>query len=105
MRALDKSKLRISIGIIIVIAIILFVCGLIFLGGADAELDFNIANYWTGEVFGLPVWITETMVNTWIIMGVLILFAIVVRVKLNSFTEVPKGFQNVIEGIVELFDG
>jgi F-type H+-transporting ATPase subunit a len=37
-------------------------------------------------------------------MGVLIIFGIFVRIKSRKFTEVPRGFQNAIEAIVELFD-
>jgi len=37
-------------------------------------------------------------------MGILIVFAIIVRIKIRKFKEVPTGFQNVVEGIVELFD-
>lgn len=67
-------------------------------------MSFDVSIYAVLEIFGLYVPITETTVNTWIIMAVLIAFAIVVRVKLNSFTEVPKGFQNFIEFLVEVFD-
>ena len=37
-------------------------------------------------------------------MGVLIALAIVVHIKIKSFTDIPKGFQNVIEALVEVFD-
>jgi F-type H+-transporting ATPase subunit a len=37
-------------------------------------------------------------------MGLLIVFAVVVRIKLRSFEEIPKGFQNAVESIVEFFD-
>jgi F-type H+-transporting ATPase subunit a len=37
-------------------------------------------------------------------MGALIIIAIIVRVKVRSFNEIPKGFQNAIETIVEFFD-
>ncbi|MCD8089289.1 MAG: F0F1 ATP synthase subunit A [Clostridiales bacterium] len=49
--------------------------------------------------------LTETVIDTWIIMLVLIIFAIIVRIKLNKFTEVPEsGFQNVIETMVEMME-
>lgn len=54
---------------------------------------FNIA--------GQEVWLTQTVVTTWVIMAALILFAIVVRIKLKSFKEKPEGFQNIIEIMVE----
>ena len=50
-------------------------------------------------------WITESMRSTWVIMGILIVFAVIVRVCLNNFKDVPKGFQNVVEMMVETFDG
>lgn len=68
-------------------------------------MDFNIRNLWVFEIGGVEVWITETMVATWIIMAVLIIFAVVVRLKLKKFSEVPSGFQNVVEAIIEMFDG
>ena len=37
-------------------------------------------------------------------MGVLISLAVVVRIKLRNFKDVPTGFQNVIEAIVEVFE-
>jgi F-type H+-transporting ATPase subunit a len=67
-------------------------------------LNFDIKNYGVLKIGGLELWITQTMVNTWIIMGALIALAIVTRVKLKKFKEIPKGFQNVIEFLVETFD-
>jgi F-type H+-transporting ATPase subunit a len=40
----------------------------------------------------------------WIIMGVLILFAVFVRIQLRRFTDVPGKFQNIVEMMVEAFD-
>jgi F-type H+-transporting ATPase subunit a len=37
-------------------------------------------------------------------MGILIVFAIFVRIKLRKFKEVPTGFQNAIEAIIETFE-
>jgi F-type H+-transporting ATPase subunit a len=67
-------------------------------------LEFNIDNLWVLEIGGIEVWITRTIFNTWIIMLLLIVFAIVVRIMLKKFKEVPKGFQNTIEAGVEIFD-
>ncbi len=64
----------------------------------------NIKNLWVIEVSGVEIWITETIFNTWIIMGILILGAIIARIKLRSFATVPSGAQNVIESVVEKFD-
>jgi len=67
-------------------------------------LDINIKIYGIVKIGGIEVRITDTVVSTWIIMGLLIIFAIIVRIKYRNFKEMPKGFQNVIEAIVELFD-
>ena len=68
-------------------------------------MEFDIRNFWLVEVFGVEFWITQTIVNTWIIMAVLVLGALIVRVKLRKMDDAPKGLQNVIEAIVEAFDG
>ena len=68
-------------------------------------MDFTVKNYAVFHLGGIEVWITETIVNTWIIMGVLIIFAAVVRIRLKAFKDVPRGFQNVVEYLVEMFDG
>lgn len=67
-------------------------------------MDFNIDNLWVLNVFGVEVWITRTIFNTWIIMLVLIAIAAIVRVKLRTFEEIPHGFQNAIEAGIEMFD-
>ena len=65
-------------------------------------MDFNNKYLWKlFEINGETVYVTETLLATWIIMGVLILFAVIVRLKLKSFKEIPKGFQNVVEMLVE----
>ena len=69
------------------------------------ELDFNNSIFWVLEIGGVDVWITETVVFTWVIMAALIFFAIIVRAKLSGFKEVPNSrFQNVVEAIIETFD-
>jgi len=67
-------------------------------------LDFSIKNLYVFEVGGVEVWITETIRNAWIIMAALIIFAIVVRINLKKWRDVPKGLQNVVEMMVETFD-
>lgn len=71
----------------------------------DSGLDFNNHIIATFKLFGIDIRFTDTILNTWIIMAILILFAIVVRIKLNKFKDVPEtGFQNFIEAIVEAMD-
>jgi F-type H+-transporting ATPase subunit a len=68
-------------------------------------VDFDVRNFGAVNIFGQELWITESLVNAWIVMGVLIIFAVIVRIKLGSFTQgPPSGFQNVIEMMVERFD-
>lgn len=64
----------------------------------------NIDNIWVFNVAGIEIWITETIVNTWIIMLILIVLAIIARLKLKNFQVIPTGFQNVVEIVVETFD-
>lgn len=64
----------------------------------------NIRNYGVIEIAGIEIWITETIVNTWIIMAILIAVAVLVRIKLRKFQTIPTGFQNVTEAAVEIFD-
>ncbi|MGF7145197.1 F-type H+-transporting ATPase subunit a [Anaerotaenia torta] len=67
-------------------------------------MNFNVDNLWIVRIGGIDIWITRTIFNTWIIMLVLIIFAFIVRIMLRRFQEVPRGFQNVVEAIVEIFD-
>ena len=70
----------------------------------DSNINFDIKNHAVLKLGGVEVWITDTLISTWIVMGVLIIFAIAVRVSLKKFKTVPKGFQNVVELLVEMFD-
>ena len=70
----------------------------------EPTLDLEINNRAVLDLFGLEVWITDTTITTWIIMGILIIFSIIVRIKLRSFKEVPTGFQNAVEALVEVFE-
>jgi len=67
-------------------------------------LDLDVRNFGVVTIGGVRFWITETLVWAWVIMAVLIIFAVIVRIKLNKFKDVPKGFQNVVEMMVETFD-
>ncbi|MGB4472036.1 MAG: ATP synthase F0 subunit A, partial [Limnochordia bacterium] len=60
-------------------------------------MDLNIKNLWVVYIGGVEIWITETIVNTWIIMAILILLAVIARIRMTRFSLVPRGFQNVIE--------
>ncbi len=54
-----------------------------------------------GQVFG----ITTTHINTWIVMAALIIIALIVKIKVKRFKEVPESkFQNIVELIVDVFE-
>jgi len=66
-------------------------------------MDFGIRTFWIIELFGIEVRITETIVSTWIIMGLMIIGAIVLRyLFFKDPKDVPEtGLQNVVELAVE----
>jgi len=51
------------------------------------------------------VYLTESIRATWIVMGLLIAFTIVVRVRMRGFRGTPTGFQNFVETMVEMMSG
>ena len=55
------------------------------------------------KLFGIEI--SETMIAMWVVMLIIILFALVVRIfLLKNFKTVPKGLQNILEMIVEFFN-
>lgn len=48
--------------------------------------------------------ITQSLLSMWIVILFLLTIAIIVKVKSKKFSDVPTGFQNLIELIVEVFD-
>ncbi len=66
-------------------------------------MDFNIHVAKVFHAFGQEIWITESMINSWIIGGLLIAIALFIRFKIRDPQKVPTGVQNVIEFIVEAF--
>ena len=67
-------------------------------------MDFSVRNFAVLDIFGIELWLTETIRNLWIVMAIMIILAIIIRVKLDTYTNSPKGLQNIIELIVEMFD-
>ncbi len=69
------------------------------------DLDFGYKILYSTEFHGITLNFTETMLNTWIIIAVLVIIALIIRFKLNKFEEVPNSkFQNIIELIVEAME-
>ncbi len=74
------------------------------LSSAD-EIDFMIHGLFKYSFFGHEVWITTSHVCILIVMLIIIGFAIAANRAMKRATEVPSGFQNVVELIVEKLDG
>ncbi len=72
---------------------------------ADNEVDFMIHGIFSYSFFGHQVWITTTHVCCLIVLLSLMLFGFLAGHKMKHADEVPEGFQNFIELIVELLDG
>ena len=65
-------------------------------------MDFSNKNLWVlFEWKGTTVYVTQTMLATWIVMGALTLLAVIVRLRVSSFKTVPGKAQNIIETLVE----
>ena len=75
----------------------------ILLSGAD-NIDFMIHGVFKYSFFGHEVWITTTHVCVLIVMLIIIGFAIAANRCMAKAREVPEGFQNVVELIVEMLD-
>ncbi len=67
-------------------------------------MEFNNHILGTFNLFGMQVNFTETYRNTYIVMAIIIILAVAARIKFNKFQEIPKGFQNFLELIVESAD-
>lgn len=65
-------------------------------------MDFGYKVISSFNIGGIKFDFTQTMMNTWIAIAVLVIFALIARSKLNKFEEVPNSkFQNFIEFIIE----
>lgn len=72
---------------------------------AENEIDFMIHGVFSYDFFGNTVWITTTHMCMLIVLMVLIIFGFFARRAMLKAEEVPTGFQNVVELIVEKLDG
>jgi len=72
---------------------------------SEKEVDFFIHGVFSYELFGQTLWITTTHVCLLILMIVLIAFFMVAGHVMKKASEVPTGFQNVLEMLVEFLDG
>ena len=76
----------------------------ILISGAD-EIDFMIHGVFSYELFGQTLWITTSHVCAIVVFLVLLLFIFAANRAIKKGSEVPTGFQNVVELIVEKLDG
>lgn len=72
---------------------------------AESELDFMIKGLFKYSFFGQEVWITTSHVCILIVMLIILAFAVAANITMRRASEVPTGFQNVVELIVEKLDG
>lgn len=72
---------------------------------AGKDIDFMVHGIFPYQFFGHTVWITTTHVCTLIVILLLLGFAIAANRAMKNANEIPTGFQNVVELIVEKLDG
>ena len=77
----------------------------ILLSSSADNIDFMIHGIFSFHLFGQEIWITTSHVCILIVMAAILIFAIAANRKMAHAKEVPDGFQNVIELIVEKLDG
>jgi F-type H+-transporting ATPase subunit a len=99
------KKIKLFIGAVFAVLAVLLLVAYFLVPQGEAELDFNVGNIFIINIGGMEIWITETIVNTWYIMAFLIGIAVIIRIKLRKPKDVPKGLQNVVESLIELFEG
>lgn len=69
------------------------------------EVDFMIHGVFSYHLFGQELWITTTHICMTIVLLVIIAFCIAANRAVKRASEVPGGFQNVVELVVEKLDG
>ena len=76
----------------------------ILLSEQGADVDFMIHGVFSYELFGQTLWITTTHVCVLIVMLIIAGFCIAGGRAAKKATEIPGGFQNVLEFLVEKLD-
>ena len=72
---------------------------------SSSDVDFMIKGVFSFTIGGQQLWITTTHICLLIVMLVLIIFALCANRAMKRATDVPTGFQNVVELIVDMLDG
>lgn len=76
----------------------------ILMSSAASDIDFMVHGVFSYELFGQTLWITTTHVCALIVILVLVFFSIAANRAMKRATEIPSGFQNVLELIVGMLD-
>lgn len=73
----------------------------------DGDVDFMIKGLFSYKLFGQEVWITSSHVCTFIVMLILVIFAVCANrvIKKANVMDTPGTFQNIVELICEMLDG
>ncbi len=71
---------------------------------SGSDIDIMVHGLFSYELFGHTFWITTTHVCMLIIILVLLAFSIAANRVMKRAADVPGGFQNVVELIVEMLD-
>lgn len=66
------------------------------------NLDFNNHVFGIINFLGIKIWLTESLINTWVISFVLCLITLILNIfVIKNFKETPKFLQNILETIIE----
>ena len=76
----------------------------ILMSSGAENIDFMIHGIVQYEIFGHKVWITTSHVCILIVMLLMMALAIAGNRAIKHAKEIPEGFQNVIELMVEMLD-
>lgn len=70
----------------------------------EANVDFMIHGVYKYELFGQELWITTSHICLFIVVMIIFGFAVAANRVMKKATEIPGGFQNVVELAVEKLD-
>lgn len=72
----------------------------------DKNLDFGAKLYLKlFEVNGQPIYLTQTVVNTWVVIAAMTIIALIIRFKMRKFKEVPETkLQTAVEMVVDMIN-
>ena len=78
-----------------------------FLAGNELAESFMIRGVYKlpFQFLGSDIWITTTAISSWIITLMILIFGIVAGNKFANAKEIPTGFQNFIEMVIEALNG